>query len=288
MISVASVSLTGTTPVASPPRYTRPVTLNPDDKPAFPEPPAGFNAPRNDISRGRIETFEYDSKSVGTRRRATVYTPPGYSTDQKYPVLYLLHGLGGDETEWLRAASPGIILDNLIADGRAVSMLIVMPNGRARSDDRIPPELFTQDHFAAFAAFERDLIEDLIPAIEARYSVRPDRLHRAITGLSMGGGQSLNIGLAHLDSFAWVGAFAPAPNTRPPARLVPDPETVTSQLKLLYLACGTDDDLFTLSQELVAYLKPRRVPYIWHVDAHSHDSPAWRANFYHFVPLLFR
>lgn len=288
MLPTASTPAVSSTPTASPPRYTRPVTLGPDDKPAFPEPPAGFNTPRDDIPRGRIEPFSYDSKSVGVGRRALVYTPPGYSADRSYPVLYLLHGLGGDETEWRRASAPEVILDNLIADRRAVPMVVVMPNGRARADDRTPGELFTEEHFAAFAAFERDLIEDLIPAVEARYSVHRDRIHRAIAGLSMGGGQALNIGLAHLDSFAWVGAFAPAPNTRPPARLVPEPKDAAARLKLLYLACGTDDDLFTLSQELVAYLKPRGVPHVWHVSAHSHDSPAWRANLYHFAPLLFR
>lgn len=287
-ISLVCTAAVGAASDASPPRYTRPVSLGPHDKPAFPEPPAGFNTPRENIPRGRIESFSYDSKSVGVRRRALVYTPPGYSAKHTYPVLFLLHGLGGDETEWRRAAAPEVILDNLIADGRAVPMVVVMPNGRARADDRTPGELFTQDHFAAFAAFERDLTEDLIPAVEARYAVARDRTRRAITGLSMGGGQALNIGLAHLDTFAWIGAFAPAPNTKPPARLVPNSEDAIARLKLLYVACGTDDDLFTLSQELVTYLRERHVPHVWHVNAHRHDSPAWRANLYHFVPLLFR
>ena len=153
--------------------------------------------------------IEYDSKSVGTTRKMQVYTPPGYSPDKKYPVLYLLHGIGGDETEWERFAKPDLLLDNLLADGKAVPMIIVMPNGRAQKNDRAEGNVFATA--PAFAAFEQDLLKDVIPAIESRYSVQADREHRAIAGLSMGGGQSLNFGLAHLDTFAWVGGFSSAP-----------------------------------------------------------------------------
>ena len=145
-----------------------------------------------------------------------VYTPPGYSADEKYPVLYLLHGIGGDETEWQRFCKPDVILDNLIADGKAVPMIIVMPNGRAQKNDRAEGNVFASA--PAFETFEEDLLDDVIPAIESRYSVIADREHRALAGLSMGGGQSLNFGLAHLDTFAWVGGFSSAPNTsRPPS-----------------------------------------------------------------------
>ena len=110
--------------------------LGPDDKPAFDDPPAGIDKKRENIPHGKLEMIEYDSKTVGTTRKMQVYTPPGYSKDKKYPVLYLLHGIGGDETEWQRFATPDILLDNLIADGKAVPMIIVMPNGRAQKDDR--------------------------------------------------------------------------------------------------------------------------------------------------------
>jgi hypothetical protein len=109
-----------------------PIVLNPDDVAAFPEPADNITAARDGIARGRLEMIEYDSKTVGTRRKMNVYTPPGYTTGGKYPVLYLLHGIGGDETEWQRFATPDVMLDNLIADGRATPMIIVMPNG-ARS-----------------------------------------------------------------------------------------------------------------------------------------------------------
>jgi len=113
-----------------------PITLGPDDKATFPTPPEGFDKPREGIAHGKIETVEYDSKSVGNKRKALVYTPPGYSAEKKYPVLYLLHGIGGDEEEWHRGGHPEIILDNLISENIAVPMIIVMPNGRAQPDDR--------------------------------------------------------------------------------------------------------------------------------------------------------
>ena len=106
-----------------------PIELNADDIPAFPVPPAGFDAEREGIPHGQLEMTTYESKSVGTTRKMQVYTPPGYTKDKKYPVLYLLHGIGGDETEWQRFAKPNVLLDNLIADGKAEPMIIVMPNG---------------------------------------------------------------------------------------------------------------------------------------------------------------
>ena len=133
--------------------------------------------------------------------------------------LYLLHGIGGDETEWERFAHPDILLDNLIADGKAVPMIIVMPNGRAQKDDRAGPNAMATA--PAFATFERDLLDDVIPAIQSRYSTYTNRESRALAGLSMGGGQSLNFGLTHLDTFAWIGGFSSAPNTKKPADLFP-------------------------------------------------------------------
>src|SRR5690625_1032732 len=112
--------------------FRQPIELNDDDVPAFPDPPEGFDVRRDDVAQGTMGMIEYDSKTVGTTRKMLVYTPPGYSADRAYPVLYLLHGIGGDETEWNRYASPDILLDNLIAEGKAEPMIIVMPNGRRR------------------------------------------------------------------------------------------------------------------------------------------------------------
>ncbi len=263
-----------------------PIELKPDDKPAFPNPAEGFDKAREGIAHGKLEMVEYESKSVGNTRKALVYTPPGYSADTKYPVLYLLHGIGGDEEEWRRGGHPEVILDNLIADTKAVPMIIVMPNGRAQPDDRPGPNAMATA--PAFGKFDQDLLGSLIPFIEAKYSVIKDRESRALAGLSMGGGQSLNFGLGNLDTFAWIGGFSSAPNTKPAAELVPDPEKATKQLKLLYISAGNKDGLIRISQGVHGYLKEKNVPHIWHVDEHAHDFQHWKKALYNFSQLIFK
>jgi enterochelin esterase-like enzyme len=273
-------------PRRGPGGFGGPIVLGPDDKPAFPDPPSDIVVKRDGIPHGKLEMVEYESKTVGTSRKMQVYTPPGYSKDKKYPVLYLLHGIGGDETEWQRFATPDVLLDNLIADGKAVPMIVVMPNGRAQKNDRAEGNVMASA--PAFAAFEQDLLKDVIPAIESRYSVQADREHRALAGLSMGGGQSLNFGLGNLDAFAWVGGFSSAPNTKPPEQLVPDPEKAKKQLKLLWVSCGNKDGLIRISQGVHAYLKEKDVPHVWHVDGNGHDATHWRNNLWLFSQRIFR
>ena len=263
-----------------------PIVLQDDDRPAFADAPAGFDQPREGVAQGRLERVEYDSKSVGTRRRAVVYLPPGYSAAGRYPVLYLLHGIGGDEEEWRRGGAPQAILDNLIADKAAVPMIVVMPNGRAQVDDRPGPNPMATA--AAFGKFDQDLFGSLIPFIESKYPVHQDREHRALAGLSMGGGQSLNIGLGNLDRFAWIGGFSSAPNTKPAAELVPDPDRATRSLRLLYLSCGKRDGLIRFSQNVHAYLKEKHVPHLWHVDDTAHDFQHWRQGLHHFARRIFQ
>lgn len=263
-----------------------PIVLNPDDVQVCPEPPDDINADRPEIAHGKLETIEYESKTVGTTRKMQVYTPPNYSPGKKYPVLYLLHGIGGDETEWERFAKPNLLLDNLLAKKKAAPMIIVMPNGRAQKNDRAEGDMYGAA--PAFAVFEQDLLKDVIPAIESRYSVKTDKKSRAIAGLSMGGGQSLNFGLAHLDTFAWVGGFSSAPNTYPPAKLVPDPSAAKDKLKLLWVSVGSKDGLIGISQGVHAYLKEKGVPHVWNVDGHAHDATEWRNNLYYFLQRLFR
>ena len=289
-VEATAVQSTGSTNAAATNRSPRgrfggPIVLGPDDKPAFPDPPVGIDKKREDVPHGKLEMIEYDSKTVGTKRKMQVYTPPGYTKENRYPVLYLLHGIGGDETEWERYAHPDIMLDNLLAQKKVVPMIVVMPNGRAQKNDRAEGDVFRSA--PAFANFERDLLDDVIPSIESRYSVLTDREHRALAGLSMGGGQSLNFGLAHLDTFAWIGGFSSAPNTKPPAELVPDPAATASQLKLLWLACGNKDGLISISQGIHSYLKEKGVSHVWHVDGNAHDPTEWRNNLYLFVQRIF-
>lgn len=270
--------------------FGRQIVLAPDDVRAFPDAPAGFDkAPTNGIV-GRTEVFEYDSTVTGKRRKAVVYLPPNYSADKKYPVLYLLHGIGGNEWEWKGYVHADVVVDNLITSGKAVPMIIVMPNGRALPDDSVPPsdKTFSPENAAGFGKFERDLLDCLIPAVQAKYSASTNREHRAIAGLSMGGGQSLNFGLGHLDTFAWVAGFSSAPNTKPSSELVPDPAVARGKLKLLYVSCGNKDGLINISQRVHTYLKEQNVPHIWNVDDHGHDGPTWANNVYHFAQRIFR
>src|SRR5436309_1533293 len=260
-------------------------TDDPTEK--YPAPPEGFDKKRDGIGRGKLETVEYDSKTVGVVRKARVYTPPGYSKDKTYPVLYLLHGIGGDENEWTRGGAPDVILDNLYADKKLVPMIVVMPNGRASKDSTAKDPFPKQG--PAFAAFEKDLLNDLIPFVEKNYAVKTDRESRAIAGLSMGGGQSLNFGLNNLDTFAWVGGFSSAPNTRPPDRLIKDHAAAAKKLRLLYVACGDKDGLFRISQGVHKMLEEKKVPHICNVILGGrHDFKVWKSDLYHFAQLLFR
>jgi enterochelin esterase-like enzyme len=249
--------------------------------------PQGFDIPRTNIEHGKIDTIHYPSKTVGTIRKALIYTPPGYSKSKKYPVLYLLHGLGGDENEWLRRGNTPVILDNLYAENKIEPMIVVLPNGRAMKDDS-PKDNNSPDKVQAFATFEKDLLDDLIPYIEENYSVSKDREQRAIAGLSMGGGQSLNFGLGHLDKFAWIGAFSSALNTKPPEQLVPDPKEAIKQLKVLWISCGDKDGLIRNSQAIHDYLSKNNVPHIYYIEPGVHEWKVWKNSLYMFSQLLFK
>jgi enterochelin esterase-like enzyme len=273
--------------------------LGPDDKPAFPDPPAGFNVKRDNVPHGELTPVEYDSKSLGTRRRMRIYTPPAYSSDRKYPVLYLLHGIGGTDAEWTESCHANVIVDNLLAEGKIQPMVLVFPDGNS---SRTVADLAAGGRGAGASGggrggmnmdawltpFENDLLNDIIPYVDSHYSVYTDRDRRALAGLSMGGGQTLNIGLVHPDTFAWVGGFSSAPDTRqPPSALVPDP-SVPKRLKLIWLGCGNRDNLIGISQGVHNYLKENGVPHIWHVDGNAHDTTEWDNNLYLFSQHIFK
>jgi enterochelin esterase-like enzyme len=250
--------------------------------------PAGFDSLRTGIARGKIDTITYRSKTVDTKRKAIIYTPPGYTKKKGYPVLYLLHGIGGDEKEWLKGGQPQVIFDNLVAENKMEPMIVVMPNGRAMKDDRATGNIMAPDKVQAFATFEKDLLNDLIPYIEKKYKVIKDREHRAIAGLSMGGGQSLNFGLGNLDRFAWVGGFSSAPNTKKPEILVPDPAKTKEQLKLLYISCGDKDGLISFSKRTHDYLITNKFPHIYSImPGGFHDFKVWKESLYQFSQMLF-
>jgi enterochelin esterase-like enzyme len=310
---------------------------------AYPLAPEGFDVRGDGVPQGSVTRIEYDSSVVDGNRPAMVYTPPGYSADREYPVLYLLHGIGGNETHWTTPGLADAILDNLIAEGQAEPMIVVMPHGRASNEPETmfgggrgaraggaapgaraggaPPPGAAPGaapggaapggraggapggapgggrggagggmggEFVAYAAFERELIDDLIPYIEANYSVNSDREQRALAGLSMGGGQSLNFGLGNLDVFAYVGGFSSAPNTMAAAELVPDPARAAAMLELLWVSCGDEDGLFNISEGVHNYLAENDVPHIWQVDVGAHTFPVWKNDLYHFASLIFK
>ncbi|MEZ4900724.1 MAG: alpha/beta hydrolase-fold protein [Spirosomataceae bacterium] len=252
------------------------------------EMPKGFDQVKTGIMVGKLDSISYESKTVGTLRKALVYTPPGFDKKKKYPVLYLLHGIGGDEKEWLKGGNPPVILDNLYAEGKIQPMIVVMPNGRAMKNDRAVGNIFDKDKVEAFATFEKDLLNDLLPFIEKKYPTFTDREHRAIAGLSMGGGQSLNFGLGNLDKFAWVGGFSSAPNTKKPEELIPNPEEAKKKLQLLWISCGDADGLIGFSKRTHDYLYQNNVPHIYYLEAGGHDFKVWKNGLYMFSQFLFK
>ncbi len=243
--------------------------------------PRGFDAFRKDIERGKVETQEYDSKTTGEKRKLVVYLPPGYSKDKKYPVLYLLHGKGGNQTNWSSAkgGKANVILDNLYADKKVVPMIVVMPNGTVTGPGQ-PKGLV--------GGFENELLKDIIPFVESRYPVQADAEHRALAGLSMGGTQSYTIGLKHPDKFAWVGGFA-APVFAKGKGLpyVKDVEAV-KKLRLLWVSCGDKDSLMNGNKAFHAALEERKVPHVWHVGSGAHTFAVWRSDLYLIAPMLFQ
>ena len=251
--------------------------------------PDGFDIPRTGIEHGRIDTITYNSATVGNTRRALIYTPPGYSKTKKYPVLYLLHGIGGDEKEWFNQGKPHVILDNLYAEKKIVPMIVVLPNGRAMKNDKAEGNMFDAPKVEAFATFEKDLLNDLIPYVEKNYPVRKNQKNRALAGLSMGGGQSLNFGLGNLNTFAWVGGFSSAPNTKTPQELMPDVKYAKQKLKLLWISCGDKDGLIIFSKRTHDYMLANQVPHIYQVIPDGfHDFKVWKQNLYMFSQLLFK
>jgi len=247
------------------------------------------------ISHGTVQSIAYKSKSLGTDRKVVVYTPPGYekSTD-RYPVLYLLHGAGSTETSWTERGKAHVILDNLIADGKLKPMVVVMPFGfavqraaGARGDGA--------ENKMQREGFTRDFLEDVIPMIDSKYRVYADRTHRAIAGLSLGGAQSLAIGLSHLELFSRVAGFSSAMGAaNNPATGGVDFETVLAdsaringQLKLLWVGCGTEDTLFDSNRDFSQQLSKHKVEHVFRVTGGAHTYAVWQRYLNEVAPMLF-
>ncbi|MHC4170349.1 MAG: alpha/beta hydrolase-fold protein [Planctomycetota bacterium] len=237
------------------------------------------------VPHGTLHRHKYPSKSLGVTRGLYVYTPPGYETNRtaKYPVLYLFHGYGDDESAWTVVGRANVIVDNLIARKKAEPFIIVMPYGHTPST---PPEMRS---IGRYKAFEKDLVEDVIGYVEKSYRVRADQENRAVAGLSMGGGQSLTVGLGNLDTFGWVGAFSSAiPRNEEVKKLLAEPKSINDKLNLLWIGCGRKDFLFDANQKFFGRLKADGIEHVAHISDGGHDWRIWRRYLSEFVPLLFR
>jgi enterochelin esterase-like enzyme len=209
-----------------------------------------------------------------------VYTPPGYSDAEEYPTLYLMHGIGGDENEWFNQGAPHIIMDNLLAEGKAVPMVMVLPNGKT-------PKSAGN---AGFENFGDVILNDLIPFMEANYSVSDQQVDRALAGLSMGGGQTVNIGFPNPDVFAWLGAFSPAPNSRGAQQTITDVDAVKNNLQFIFLSNGETEvePYHPITQGYRDFLTAQDIPYMYQREPGAgHDFTAWKRSLYNFAQRIF-
>jgi enterochelin esterase family protein len=278
--------------------------------------------PAEGVARGAITRHFYHSAVAGDDRDFWVYTPAGYDARRReaYPVLCLLHGLGDDSYAWISSGAANVILDNLIAQGKAKPMVMVIPLGYGNSGG--PSGAMAED---MLPNYRRTLLEEVMPQVEKAYNVSKDRTKRAIAGLSMGGAEATFVGLNNLDKFAWIGSFSGAyvmwPGARPaagrasgeapaapPARASAgrsggqaiDPEAIAkifptldaksnSQIRLLWIACGTSDGLIGVNRQFKEYLKSKNVHFTeFEIPDTGHVWPLWRQNLADLAQSLFQ
>jgi enterochelin esterase family protein len=238
------------------------------------------------VPHGKVEVNWEKSRVTGDTRAYYVYTPPGYKPgvwSKRYPVLYLLHGNNDTAAGWTDVGKANFILDNLIAEKRAVPMIVVMPFGHA------VPYVGPQSNNTAMV--ERYLIEEVMPQVEKKYRLAHGRESCAIVGLSMGGGQALHIGLSHLDRFSAVAAFSSAVPTNFPSRfktVLDDPVGTNKKLKLLWIGCGRQDPAFERNQKLSELLTAHNIRSTFHATEGLHNFAIWRRHLVEVAPMLFR
>lgn len=248
----------------------------------------------NDVPHGEVHHHFYRSAVADDQRDFYVYTPPDYDPAAKttYPVLYLLHGYSDDASGWTAVGRANVILDNLIAQGKAKPMIVVMPLGYGTMEI-IALGWGAWGHTDVrdknFSKFREALLTEVMPKVESEYRVSKDRNSRAIAGLSMGGSESLLTGLNNLDKFAWVGAFSSGGIPEDFEKDFPGLDAkANQQLRLLWIACGTEDRLITINRNLREWLKTKDIK---HVDIETpgmHTWMVWRRNLTEFAGLLFR
>ncbi len=235
----------------------------------------------NAVPHGEVRVHYYASSTTGTTRRAYVYTPPGYDKDvsKRYPVLYLQHGSGESERGWTTQGRANFILDNLIASGKAVPMIIVMENGYAGTGQR------------GTEGFPDLVIKDLIPEIDSGYRTISDRDHRAIAGLSMGAGQAMSVGLGNLDRFSYIGAFSGGMREFDAKTayggVLADSSAFNKKVKLLWMGAGVDDRLYAGARSAHEALDKAGIKNTWFECPGEHEWQVWRRSLNDFAPRLF-
>ncbi len=271
----------------------------------IPGPESDFFATK-DVPHGTVRIEWYFSKATGDWRRIFIYTPPGYEqSTERYPVLYLQHGWGEDETGWSHQGHENFILDNLIAAKKAKPMIIVNENGmtgvnfapppapRPGTSPATPPRSIADSiKDERYTLFDNLVANDLVPFIDAHFRTIPDRGHRALAGLSMGGGQAVRIGLNHQDLFSYLGAFSPALFITDTAkdfdRALADTAKVNRQLRLLWIGVGSDDFLLKPVTDTHEVLKKAGINHVWVESSGAHVWTVWRKYLADFAPRLFQ
>jgi enterochelin esterase-like enzyme len=246
----------------------------------LPVPPSGWDIEKP-VPHGELKkSLSYQTRNNGSQVYS-IHLPPGYSTAKKYPVLYLHHGLTDDQTSWTNQTKGRAhnIMDNLYSQNKATPMVVVMPDG----------SIGEQGDFNGFAKFEDVLIKDLIPHIEATYSVSTEPALRAIGGLSMGGGQTLNFGFKYYTMFNWIGAFASAPNTTAAGTTIKDPAAVKEHVKFTYLSCGSADGLIGNTNNYHKFLDDNNIaPHMYQVEqGEGHSWTAFNRSLYNYAQRIF-
>lgn len=255
-----------------------------------------------DVPHGEIRTLLYKSKSNNVVRELNVYLPPGYDANsrQRYPVLYLLHGFANDHHSWHRYGRANDILDNLLAKKAIKPFVVVMPLGyggaSVNGDGTGVPAAGAGTFGGDFALFERDILEDIIPLIDGKYRTLANRENRAIVGFSMGGMQAGRFGLGHLDTFSYVGMMSAGLIGNPASAVGPDPiiplaanpASVNKQLKLLWIACGTEDTAMVGARATHEALQKAGIRHVFLETEGAHHWRVWRRYLRDVAPLLFR
>ena len=237
------------------------------------------------VPHGTVEIRYYPSKTTGTTRRAFIYTPPNYArSTARLPVLYLLHGADGDETVWTQFGRANLILDNLIADKRAAPMVVVMPFAYAYPwHAGVPADKQRAD-------FQKDLLTDLIPFVESNYRVAADRDHRALAGLSMGGGLTLAIGPRNLDTFSRLAVFSSGGGQAPEKTLADvgaNAKNINAQLKLFWIGVGTEDGAMAGAKRTSDYFTASGIKHVYKTSPGAHTWIVWRKYLNEVAPQIY-